>query len=260
MPFLTNDGVKIHYEVEGEGPPLLFHTGAGGDLEIWRHAGYMERLPGFRRILVDQRGRGGSGRPATVEAHRIERFADDLRAVLDAVHVESSGCWGYSSGMLVGLAFGATFPGRLRCLVGTGGIRYRDLTELPSVDAEAEIREDVAAGGVRAEVDRRMAMENDRFPPAIDANVRGGDPWMHALDGVAWLRWKGPKSALQQIHAPLLFLTGEKEDPDHATENTVASTPGARMVRIPGVGHLGAFYRSDLAVPSALPFLKEHLL
>lgn len=259
MPTLTNAGVRIHYEVEGDGPALVFHTGAGGDHEIWRDAGYLERLPGYRKILIDQRGRGRSDRPEEIEAYRMERFVDDLVAVLDQVRAESAGMWGYSNGMMVGIAFGAAHPERLRCLIGTGAIRWRDLSDLPPPDVDREIREALETGGVSAEVDRRMAAEGDRFPPAVDANVRRGDPLAYARTGIAWMGWHGPKSALSRLHAPLLVLSGEKEDRDRVTEETIAHIPGARLVRIPGVGHLSAFARSDLTVPIARPFLESHL-
>jgi pimeloyl-ACP methyl ester carboxylesterase len=259
MPFVQSRGVRIHYEVEGTGPGLVFQTGAGGDLEMWRLAGYMDRLTEFRRILIDQRGRGLSDRPTELEAHRVELGAEDVAAVLDAESVDSAGFWGYSNGIIAGIAFGAMFPHRLRCLVGTGMLRYRDVCDLPQPDPEPSIREAVAAGGVIPVLEKHMAAESERFPPEIDRNVRATDPLMYALDGVAWMRWKGPKSALGQLRAPLLLLTGEREDPERATERTVAAVPGARMARIAGVGHLGAFYRSELAVPVAFPFLREHL-
>ncbi|MCI4362914.1 MAG: alpha/beta hydrolase [Thermoplasmata archaeon] len=258
MPSVSDGGVRIHYEVEGDGPAVVVHTGAGGDLSIWRHAGYVEGLRGYRTILIDQRGRGRSDRPTTVEAHRMEWFVEDVRAVLDDVGEESSAFWGYSSGILVGIAFGGAHPTRLRALVGTGGLRLRNLNELPPVDERSEVELDVARGGVRHEVDARMAAENDRFPDAIDENVRSGDPLMHALDGVAWLAWPGPRAVLERTRCPILLLTGEKEDLNRETERTVQALPTARMVRIPGVGHLGVFYRSDLALPHALPFLQEH--
>lgn len=258
MPFVDNGGVRIHYEVEGFGPSIVLHTGAGGDLRIWRDAGYVAGLSGFRVILVDQRGRGKSDRPKEVEKHRLELFIEDVRAVLDATETSSAAFWGYSNGVLVGIGLGAAHPDRVWALVGIGGMRYRDLTEIPRVNPEEEIAKDVAQGGVRAEVDARMKAENDRVPEPIDRNVREGDPLMHALDGVAWLDWRGPKSVFPQLRAPFLMLTGEREDPSHVTEETMSHVPNGRCVRVPGAGHLSAFHRSDLTLPIALPFLREH--
>jgi len=54
--FVKNAGVKIYYEVEGTGPTILFHTGAGGNHRIWKDASYVAALQGYQKILVDQRG------------------------------------------------------------------------------------------------------------------------------------------------------------------------------------------------------------
>ena len=259
MPFLERAGVRIFYEVDGTGPTVILHTGAGGDGRIWSEAGYVRGLSEFKTIRIDQRGRGRSGRPSSVDAHRVEEFVEDVAAVLDDAGVESAGFWGYSNGILVGIGLAGSYPKRLKALVGTGAIRYRNLSELPPVDEAKEMAETIAGGGVRAEVDRREKSENDRFPAEIDRNVRSGDPTMDALDGVAWLKWHGPKAVLDRTRFPILFLTGEREDPDRNTERTVSLVPTARVVRIPGVGHLGVFYRSDLSLPHALPFLRENV-
>lgn len=260
MPFASNGGVQIHYRVEGKGPPLLLHTGAGGDLRIWVEAGYVSRLAGFQLVLMDQRGRGLSDRPTRVDDHEIARYAEDVAAVLDEVGAESAGFWGYSNGILVGLAFGSAFGRRLKTLVGTGVVPFQDFSDLPPIPDEAAfIAEVVASGGVRADVDEYERIENDRFPPAIDANVRETDPMMGALRRVAWRRWKGPRSLLHSVRAPVLLLSGEKEQRDGGNERAVAELPHGRSEVLPSQGHLSAFYRSDLAVPLALPFLREHL-
>jgi pimeloyl-ACP methyl ester carboxylesterase len=260
MSVVRNGDVSVHYEVEGSGPALVLHTGAGGDSRIWRYAGYLSGLAGFRLILIDQRGRGSSSRPARVEDHAMERYVEDVAAVLDDVGVESAGFWGYSNGFAVGIGFGSTFPNRLRALVGTGAVALRDWTELPPIaDRDAFIADVVAAGGVRAQVDAFMREEHDRFPEPIDRNVRETDPLMGALQRVAWRSWRGPKSLLASVTAPVLILRGEKEDREEATEPVVAALPRARLVTLPDQGHLSAFYRSDLALTHAVPFLREHL-
>ncbi len=58
---------------------------------------------------------------------------------------------------------------------------------------------------------------------------------------------------------PVLMITGEREKDEGTTDHALAALPNGRGVRIPGVGHLATFYRSDLALPHAKPFLEEHL-
>jgi pimeloyl-ACP methyl ester carboxylesterase len=260
MPYAQNGPIRIHFETEGSGPALVLHTGAGGDLRIWRDAGYLSGLKEFRVVLIDQRGRGQSTHPREIEAHRIESYAADVEKVLDAVGVESAGFWGYSNGAVVGIAFGAANPKRLKALVGTGTLPFRDYADSPPVaDVEAEIRDDVAGGGVRSELEKRMLEEGDRFPDPIDQNVRAGDPLMHALAGISWMAWHGPKSKYREFPAPILMIAGEKEDPRRVTEQSIAAVPDGRLVRLPGIGHLGSFYHSELALPHAVPFLRRHL-
>ena len=56
MPFADNNGVRIHYQVEGEGPPLVLHHGLAGTLEDWRYFGYVEELKrDYQLILMDAR-------------------------------------------------------------------------------------------------------------------------------------------------------------------------------------------------------------
>lgn len=260
MPNAQGDGVTIHYEIRGKGPAVLFHTGAGGDSRMCEQAGYVDGLPGFTKILMDQRGRGRSGRPETVEAHRMEHFAADIGAVLDDAGIESAGFWGYSNGVYAGLAFGVAHPKRLKALVGTGTLSFQDVSDLgPIQDEAAFIAELVAKGGVAQDVDEYQRVDGEHFPETIDRNVREGDPRMYALDRIGRRFWRGPKSLYPSFSAPVLMISGEREKDDGATERALATLPNGRGVRIPGVGHLAGFYRSDLTLPHALPFLREHV-
>jgi pimeloyl-ACP methyl ester carboxylesterase len=260
MPVVENEGVQIHYEARGEGPAVLLHTGAGGDSRIWEQAGYVDALPGFRKVLMDQRGRGRSGRPAAVEAHRMEHCVSDIAAVLDQAGLDAAAFWGYSNGIFAGLAFGAAHPKRLKALIGIGTLPTYDLCDLPPIEnPEALIEECIARGGVAQDVDAYMKQDKERFPEAIDRNVREGDPRMYALGRIARRSWRGPNSLYAGFGAPSLILTGEREDDEQGTERGVAAMPSARLVRLAGLGHLASFYRSDIVLRYALPFLREHV-
>ncbi len=256
----SKDGFKIYYEIEGSGPAITLHTGAGGDLGMWKDAGYIAGLTGFRKILIDQRGRGKSDRPSTVESHRLENYVSDILSVLDDAGVESTAFWGYSDGAIVGVDFATSNPKRIRAFVGTGSLPYLNLSDLPKpANKEAEIRRIVEAGGVRASLSTFMEREKDRFPDAIHKNVLETDPKMNALDDIAWLDWRGPLDVYSILRAPTLMIAGELEDSKHQTEKSIALIPNGKLIRLPKMGHLSAFYRSDVVLPHVLPFLRDAL-
>ena len=45
MPYATHQGIRIHYELEGQGPPLVLVHGANNSLEDWRAAGVVPLHP-----------------------------------------------------------------------------------------------------------------------------------------------------------------------------------------------------------------------
>ena len=118
--------------MQGEGPPLLLHLGAGCDSQLWRVAGYLEPLSSsYRCILFDHRGHGESDRPWGAEAHHIDRH--DVLALLDQLEIEKSAFWGYSAGIDVGLKLANDHSVRIRALgaaaasaVSTGTVLPRD--------------------------------------------------------------------------------------------------------------------------------------
>lgn len=61
MPYADHQGTRIHYEVEGDGPPLVLQHGFTGNLKRWYSFGYVAALKSnYRLILVDARGHGGA--------------------------------------------------------------------------------------------------------------------------------------------------------------------------------------------------------
>ena len=62
MSEIEANGVRLHYEVMGDGPPLVFVHGMCGRGDVW--AGQVERLSGeFMCVSYDRRGNGRSPAP-----------------------------------------------------------------------------------------------------------------------------------------------------------------------------------------------------
>ena len=88
MPYANNDGVRIHYQVEGAGPALVLQHGFSGHLESWYEPGYVDALQqDYRLILIDARGHGASDKPHDPEAYVLQRRVDNIVAVLDHLDI-----------------------------------------------------------------------------------------------------------------------------------------------------------------------------
>jgi pimeloyl-ACP methyl ester carboxylesterase len=95
MPYANNNGVRIHYEVEGDGPPLVLIHGFYADLEYWRLLGYVKALKSsYHVILIDLRGHGLSDKPHEPAAYGETQRVGDILAVLDAEGVQTAHVWG----------------------------------------------------------------------------------------------------------------------------------------------------------------------
>ena len=117
MPYANSSGVQIYYETHGEGSPIVFVHGGGGNTLSW-----FQQVPHFskrfRAITVDLRGFKNSKCP--VDQVHPKYFADDMRAVMDAEKIESASFVCQSLGAWAGLPLAVRHPERVTCLVLTG--------------------------------------------------------------------------------------------------------------------------------------------
>src|SRR5260370_38821394 len=99
MPYADNGNVRIHYQVEGEGPALVLQHGFTESVTDWYEAGYVEALrPDYRLILIDARGHGASDKPRDPDAYVLNRRVADVVAVLDALDIAKALFWGLLDG------------------------------------------------------------------------------------------------------------------------------------------------------------------
>jgi pimeloyl-ACP methyl ester carboxylesterase len=108
----SNDGTRIAYQVEGDGPPLLLLAGQANTHHWWDA---VRNDFGTRTITLDWRGTGDSDRPDVV--YSTEGFADDVVAVLDAAGIESADVYGTSMGGRVAQWLAIRYPERVKSLV-----------------------------------------------------------------------------------------------------------------------------------------------
>ncbi len=116
MPFARLNGIRIHYHLHGDGPPLLLAHGHTSSIGMW--AEQVEALSGrYRLVLPDARGHGESEAPADLDAYSMDAYVDDLRALLDHLGIRRAFVGGLSMGGMVTLQFALTWPERVRALL-----------------------------------------------------------------------------------------------------------------------------------------------
>jgi pimeloyl-ACP methyl ester carboxylesterase len=126
MPYANNNGVKIYYEVKGEGPPLILAHGVTRSLNRWRQIGLADVLnKNYRLVMFDARGHGKSDKPHDATAYGINMVYDVL-AVIDDLRLDRVNYMGYSMGAGIGFMCAVRYPERFNSYILGGWSPYRD--------------------------------------------------------------------------------------------------------------------------------------
>ena len=105
---------EIHVEITGSGPALLLGAGLGGRGIFWAKQ-IQEFAKHFRVITHDHRGCGKSS-PGKI-VHGVGHMADDLLAVMDALHIDSAHMAGHSTGGAICQHIALKHPARINRIV-----------------------------------------------------------------------------------------------------------------------------------------------
>lgn len=106
MTEFTHGPIRLHYEVHGQGRPVvLLHGGTVSFKHNYADFGWIQAFnaAGFQVIGLDLRGHGKSAKPHEAEAYGIENLASDVIALLDHLKLQSSCIVGYSLGTVITL-------------------------------------------------------------------------------------------------------------------------------------------------------------
>lgn len=111
----TRNG-PLYYEIDGDGPPLVFISGWAMSCECWRSAVAMLKRK-YRCLIYDSRGVARS-QPSSIDAtFTIEDHAEDLHAVMEAAEMFDATIVGHELGSLIAAAGAARHPQDVQSLI-----------------------------------------------------------------------------------------------------------------------------------------------
>jgi pimeloyl-ACP methyl ester carboxylesterase len=240
MPtFATFDGIRLTYDDQGDGPPvLLIHGFAADTARNWDRPGVTAALLGAGRrvIALDARGHGRSDKPHDPQAYADRAMVRDVQALLDHLGLAEVDAVGYSMGALVTLG-ALPVERRIRAAV-LGGIGDAISRGLPDRAAVADALE----ADDPSSVPSRSARAFRHFADATGADRRALAAIQRAQDV------HGPFD-LAAIDVPVLVLTGDADTLVGSPHDLAARIRGARAEVVTG-DHLGAV--DDPAFPAAI--------
>ncbi len=263
MPYADNNGVKIHYELEGRdgAPPLMLFHGFTGSLEDWRMYGYVPELSrDYRLILMDARGHGKSDKPHDPKAYQPALFASDITAVMDRLKLRKIHFFGYSMGGRVGFSSIARYHlDRFHSLVlgGKSPYGYGTPEKMQAVKVRLASLEKAAKEGHDSYIAYLEARDGKPLPEDKKAAVRASD--LEALIAVqkAFIDWPNADDLIPKMKLPCLLFSGEADEDFPVIKKTAAAMPDARFFSLPGLAHAPCYQASNLVLPHVKKFLAE---
>jgi pimeloyl-ACP methyl ester carboxylesterase len=248
MPYAHHQGLRIHYQVDGEGPPLVLQHGFTSSLKSWYLNGYVEALRhDYQLILVDARGHGASDKPLDPAAYDLSLRAGDVVAVLDALHLHTAAFWGYSMGGRIGFGLAKYAPDRLTALIIGGMHPYDRRLPVSSRPDGADPDTFVAA------LFERLGINPATLPPERREELFAND-----FQALAALQRDEPsvEEILPTMTMPCLLYASEA-DPYYAGAYQAAQViPHATFVALQGLDHAAAFREAGRVLPHVTRFLQ----
>jgi pimeloyl-ACP methyl ester carboxylesterase len=252
---LERPGCRLHYEVTGEGPAIVFAHGLGGNqLSWWQQVAHF--APANACVTFAHRGFAPSsalpGGPDPAD------YADDLAALIEHLRLDHVRIVAQSMGGWTAVEYALRRMGKVRALVlaaTTGTIDPERLREPERsrlaqwARASEQARADLVRRGIHVAAGARMAAEQ----PALHLLYRHIDDMNAGLDKEAIrrrlfaARTRAPE-ALATAGCPILLIAGDEDVviPPFAADAIAAVVPDARAVHVADAGHSVYFERAPV--------------
>ena len=250
-------GLRLHYAEQGDptGHPILFLHGWP---DSWFTFSRVLPLlaPRFRAIVPDQRGFGDSERPGA--GYRIEDFAADAVALLDALSIARATVVGHSFGSLVARQVAISRPERVAhlALIGTAvsadndvlrevQAAVRDIQDPVPIEFARDFQSSTAHVPLPDAFFEKIVAESLKLPARL---------WRAVLDGIIDY---DDAQRLADIKTPTLVMWGDRDAlfSRAQQDRLLATIPGAEFKLYPETGHCPNWERPEQVAGDLQAFL-----
>ncbi|CAN5192220.1 alpha/beta hydrolase [soil metagenome] len=217
--FSSFDGVKIYYEVRGNGKPVLLVHGFISNSSSWKRGQlYYDLLnAGYKVIILDMRGNGKSDKPHDSLAYDNDAETKDIMLLMDHLKIKKYSAVGYSRGSII----------TARLLV---------LDKRVQTAVMGGMGTDFTNPNWPRRIMFYHAMMGDSIPELKGAVDYVKQQHLDQL-ALAYLQRSQPstsKEVLSKITKPVLVICGDKDSDNGSAKDLAALLPNATSAIVPG--------------------------
>jgi len=249
------NGIRVYYEVYGEGRPLVLLHGAFYTIDMnWGQL--IPELSKTRKVIaIEMQGHGHT--PFSDRELSITTLASDVEGVMDYLKLDSADVGGFSMGGSVAYQFAVQSPKRLRKLVIISST-YKTSGWLPIVNSGFE--------NFKPEF-----FDNTPIKTAYDAVAPDKTKWRKFLEQMfafAKVPFNVGDSNIAKINAPVLIISGDNDGTDKieliktyqllggAVSADLQPMPKSQLAIVPSQGHVSLMMQTTTILTYLNSFLK----
>ena len=279
--FGNTNGIKICYDIHGEGTSVVLIHGFGDRKEHWR-AQIGDLSQHFRVIGMDNRGAGKSARPDGL--YSMEIYADDIKALLDLLKIQKTHIIGHSLGGMIVQNFVLKYPSYVDKIVlintiaritppgvpSDKGIQYYKERKLTSLN---EMRKDPInnfIAGAKKSYSRNFWKEMVQNPKKkfhgiwsvedlVKEKIEYGPTEKDIINQIEALKTHNTYERLYEIKNDVLILAADKDKtcPKVMSEKMHNLIPNSKFIVITNAGHQSILEYPQIINNYIIKFLKS---
>jgi pimeloyl-ACP methyl ester carboxylesterase len=260
MPEIDRNGVRIHFEDVGSGPPVVLGHSFLCSGEMW--ASQIEPLAErYRVVNIDERGHGRSGN--LTEPFDLYDMVADVVAVLDELEIERAVWAGLSIGGMVAMRAAITVPNRISGLILVD-------THAGAETPYKKVKYRAMALGVKTIGVRPLLPAISKLMFGSTTRQRNAElvkVWEERFSSVdvrsmilglgALVRRDSVLDRLRQVEAPSLVIVGDEDVslPPPCSREIASALPNSSLVVVAESGHLSSLEQPEAVTEAMLAFL-----
>ncbi|TAF64177.1 MAG: alpha/beta fold hydrolase [Cytophagales bacterium] len=260
MPISDINGIKMYYEMQGQGEPLLLLHGLGSSSIDWEM-----QIPflaqHFRVIVPDLRGHGKSEKP--YQKYSVPLFADDVWALLKHLQIEKVHIVGLSMGGMIAFQMAADQPEKLQAMVILNSAPQLKIKTLKHYALLWQRKILMQLFGLKT---LSKVLAKRLFPKPEQQPLRDlfyqrwiqNDKKAYYQAFLAIVNW-GVEEKIAQMQTPTLILAADRDyTPVEFKQEYAKQMPNAQLQVIKDSGHATPMDQPEQLNQAILLFLKNH--